>query len=429
MILGLNKKEEIVLIKWFHESSDYVRFSQGLIRQSGKVNDISLKVSVIVSNRMAHFTTSLSGIIDTDFERVKKGIEQIRRDLVYMPEDLHIMFAKDMKSTQRQILDRSLDNYAVCSDILKQTANFDLVGIYVGGSISRGFANSLGQLNWFETESFHFDYSLYHHKDKAVKNQYAGKLWDSQKFGLQIEQDKIQFNKLSKTPVSLKPGKYRVFLSSQALSEIIDLLSWGGFSGKSHKTHTSPFMKLIDGNKALSSKVNMYQSYESGYTENFDAYGFVYSGKVTLIENGRYKESLISARTAKEYNLSPNSSDSESPSTFEMSCGTILDSEILSTIDNGLYISQLWYLNYSDITACRMTGMTRFACFLVEDGSLIAPLNVMRFDVSIYDIFGSDLLDFTKRQDLVMSASSYGGRSTNSKLLPGAIIKSFNLTL
>ena len=49
----------------------------------------------------------------------------------------------------------------------------------------------------------------------------------------------------------------------------------------------------------------------------------------------------------------------------------------------GVYIGNLGYLNYSDRTAGRMTGMTRFATFWVEDGQVVAPLNVMRFDDTI----------------------------------------------
>lgn len=42
--------------------------------------------------------------------------------------------------------------------------------------------------------------------------------------------------------------------------------------------------------------------------------------------------------------------------------------------------TQLWYLNFSDRPGGRITGMTRFASFWVEDGRIVAPLNVMRFD-------------------------------------------------
>ena len=42
--------------------------------------------------------------------------------------------------------------------------------------------------------------------------------------------------------------------------------------------------------------------------------------------------------------------------------------QVLRTLDTGLYIGNLWYLNFSDRSACRLTGMTRFASFWVEGG-------------------------------------------------------------
>ena len=58
-------------------------------------------------------------------------------------------------------------------------------------------------------------------------------------------------------------------------------------------------------------------------------------------------------------------------------------------------MNNVWYLNYSDRSACRMTGMTRFATFWVEHGVIQAPLNVMRFDESIYRMLGEHLLGLT----------------------------------
>ena len=44
-----------------------------------------------------------------------------------------------------------------------------------------------------------------------------------------------------------------------------------------------------------------------------------------------------------------------------MKAGTIGSTDILETLDTGVHIGNLWYLNYSDRMEGRMTGMTRFA--------------------------------------------------------------------
>ena len=73
--------------------------------------------------------------------------------------------------------------------------------------------------------------------------------------------------------------------------------------------------------------------------------------------------------------------------------------------------------------------MTRFGTFWVEDGELMAPVNVMRFDDSLYHWLGDRLEGLTKDRELILSAETYGGRSTGSYLLPGLLINGIDLAL
>src|SRR5690606_7103337 len=98
-------------------------------------------------------------------------------------------------------------------------------------------------------------------------------------------------------------------------------------------------------------------------------------------------------------------------------------------LGTGVYIGNLWYLNYSDRNACRLTGMTRFATFWVEGGEIVAPLNVMRFDDTIYRILGENLVGLTVERDFLMSTDTYDARSTRSMRLPGAVVDDFRMTL
>lgn len=101
----------------------------------------------------------------------------------------------------------------------------------------------------------------------------------------------------------------------------------------------------------------------------------------------------------------------------------------LATLGTGLYVSKLWYLNYSDRPACRMTGMTRFSCFWVEGGKLVAPVNVMRFDDSFLRMFGEGLVALTRHTELIPDSSTYRERQLNSITTPGALVSDWCLTL
>ncbi len=139
---------------------------------------------------------------------------------------------------------------------------------------------------------------------------------------------------------------------------------------------------------------------------------------------------LINSRSAAEYGLAANGASShEYPTALVMQGGNLEQADILKRLGTGLYISNLWYLNYSDQPAARLTGMTRFATFWVENGKIQAPVSTMRFDDSVYSLLGSQLEALTEERELMLSASTYSQRATASALLPGALVSRLTLTL
>ena len=102
---------------------------------------------------------------------------------------------------------------------------------------------------------------------------------------------------------------------------------------------------------------------------------------------------------------------------------------MLKALDRGIYVGNLWYLNFSDRSACRLTGMTRFASFWVEGGEIRAPLNVMRFDDSAFRMLGSELEALTKERELILQGGTYGARNTSSMRTPGTLLRDFALVL
>jgi predicted Zn-dependent protease len=119
----------------------------------------------------------------------------------------------------------------------------------------------------------------------------------------------------------------------------------------------------------------------------------------------------------------------EMPESLDMAAGELSASDAIAALDRGLYIGNLWYLNFSDRPACRMTGMTRFASFWVEHGKIVAPVNVMRFDDSLFRLLGDNLVGLTSERELLVDANSYGSRSVGSMRLPGAVVSEMAFTL
>jgi len=100
----------------------------------------------------------------------------------------------------------------------------------------------------------------------------------------------------------------------------------------------------------------------------------------------------------------------------------------LQSIGEGLYISNLHYLNWSDLQHGRITGMTRYGCFWVENGEIVSPIHDIRFDETLYHFWGDPLEGLSERVELVPHTSSYGERSLGGISAPGMLVNDFTFT-
>lgn len=412
------------------EVSDFVRLNQAKVRQAGTVKQASLSLRLIDGQKNAVGTVTLAHDRREDEERLGALVQSLRDQLTELPDDPYLMFATDVQSSSQVAANHLGDSRDIVAKVTESCRTLDMVGIYASGNVYRGFANSLGQRNWFETYSFNLDWSFYLRADKAVKTGYGGFSWDDSAFARKVDAARSHLTVLERSPRALKPGRYRVYLSPQAMTEVTGMMGWGGFSLKAHRTKQTPLIKMVEDDARMDARVTMLENTKDGLSPNFNSSGFVKPDTVTLIDAGRYQDCLTSPRSAKEYGVATNGADSsEGPASLEIKAGQLKQERVAAALGDGLYVNNLWYLNFSDRSACRVTGMTRFASFWVEKGQIVAPVDVMRFDESVLKMLGDKLVDFTEERELLLSASTYGQRSTESALLPGALVDDFSFTL
>jgi predicted Zn-dependent protease len=429
-LTGVLHGEEVYTCTFRGEDSDFVRCNRSAIRQAGTVTQRMLRLDLMRDRRHAASEVALSGELESDQARLQQVVTELREQLPYVPEDPYLLYATEMQSSVYEGENRLPPSADAVAALLKAGDGRDLVGLYAAGGIYAGFANSLGQRNWFTTHSFNCDWSFYYQADKAVKTTYAGFVWDPTAFTQKVHEAAEQLAQLQQPPRTIPPGRYRVYLAPAALAEILDLLNWGGFGLKAQRTKHTPLIKMIEEGRRLHPEVTLRENTRDGVAPNFQSAGFIKPEQVTLIAAGAFGDCLVSPRSAQEYAVPTNGATAgEAPESVDMAAGHIPRQEVVQRLDTGVYINNLWYLNYSDRTACRMTGMTRFATFWVEHGAIQAPLNVMRFDESLYRLLGDNLLGLTAERDFILDSSTYHQRSTSSSRLPGALVEDFQFTL
>ena len=415
---------------WFSaEESDFVRMNRGRVRQPGTVIQRQLRIQLVRGKRHASHSLSLTGTIATDREAISGAIALLRVALPELAEDPHLLLPEVVTSTRVQRDGTLPPSEAIVDEVLGAAKELDLVGLLAAGPLYRGFANSEGQRNWHAATTFNLQWSLYHHADKAVKSGLAGFMWDSAEFARKMAEASERLALVSRPPKALQPGKYRAYLAPQAMEEIAGLLCWGGFSGRALATKQSSLGRMQSGER-LDSRVTVAEDTAAGVAPTFQGEGFTRPDRVTLIEAGALVGSLVSPRTAREFGLAANGANGhESPEALSISGGDLPKCDALAALDIGLAIGNLWYLNYSDRPACRMTGMTRFATFWVENGKVVAPVNVLRFDDTLYRMLGSKLEALTAETELLLDAETYGERGLRSVRLPGALVSEMAFTL
>ncbi len=423
------KGDEGFLLNFGGETSQFVRFNHAAVRQPGTVEQSYLSLELFRGKRHAATSITVVGMPAEDIARVDAALTALRDVLADTPEDPHFLINTVPQSTTRDLPHALPTADDALSAILDAGAGEDLVGFYAAGPIHAGFANSFGQRNWDTVHSFCFDACFYLQADKAVKFDYGGTHWDGRAFTAKVEAAKMHLHALARPAHTLAPGGYRVYLAPAAMEEVLGMLSWGGFGLADHKTGTTPLLRMREG-ATLSPMVTLTENFADGLAPQFQGEGFVRPDAVTLIRNGRYVDCLAAPRSAAEFDAPQNGAEGgEFPLALDMAGGALAEADILRTLGTGVYVGNLWYLNYSDRNACRMTGMTRFATFWVENGEIVAPMNVMRFDDSAYRMLGDNLVALTAAREPRLATDTYGARSRRSMTLPGAVIDDFRLTL
>jgi predicted Zn-dependent protease len=322
------------------------------------------------------------------------------------------------------------EEQAVVRAVQRAAAGLDFVGFYAGGPAVRAFADSLGTRHWHHVRTFHFDWCLYHAADKAVKTAYAGAQWSEDEFARRVAEGATRLALMAKPPRVLAPGAYRAWFTPTAMAELLGALAWGGFSLKERRTGTSSLMRLAHRDAVLHPDVEMSEHTSLGTAPAFTAEGFARPDRVSLVERGLATGTLNCARSAQEFGVAANGANSaEVPESLSLAPGRLPEAQALAALDTGIWVSNLWYLNYSDRQACRMTGLTRFACLWVENGRPVEPIGVMRFDDSFLRMFGEGLVGLGDRAELIAEGDTYLERQLGSKSTPGALVADWRLTL
>ncbi|RKX21822.1 MAG: hypothetical protein DRP51_03565 [Candidatus Zixiibacteriota bacterium] len=231
---------------------------------------------------------------------------------------------------------------------------------------------------------------------------------------------------LSKSPISLPDGKYTVILEPAAVGQLLLLLSFMGFGGRTFYQHRS-FMSGKIGEKIAGDNFTVY---EDPTDDDFCIYPFDYEGvprrKVPLIANGYGRGVVYNSYYAALMNtestghaLAPTNRYGPYPKAMSVATGNSSLEKMIASTESGILITHFWYLNFLNPMRTMVTGTTRDGTFLIKNGKIDAPVKNMRTNQSILEAFSNIEL-------ITKEAVIYPQYSILMKV-PGMKINNFNL--
>ena len=421
--------EEAATLNLNAEETLFVRFNNNRVRQNTNVEQIAMGLQLQGAGRTAAMSRTLSGHVEADCAAMLQMLTQCRDELAVLPPDPHQVSVENHGSSDETFSGQLLAPDAVVDAVVGPAQGCDMAGLYAAGSIVRANRNSKGQRHWFATQTFFMDYSLYN-GSRAVKGSYAGTHWEPAQWVANLAHSKHLLALMDKPLQTVKPGQYRTYLAPRAVADLVGMMGWNALSASAWKQGRSPFKKLADKESRLSTQLHITENFGLGLTPRFNTLGEVSAPAVPLITAGELSTLLISSRTSKEFGLVANgANESEAPRALDMAPGSLEEKDVLQQLGTGLYLSNLHYLNWSDPVSARVTGMTRYACFWVENGEIVGPIKDMRWDESLYDALGDKLLALTTHTAIDPAVDTYYHRALGGSRTPGALIDNFTFTL
>lgn len=411
------------------ERSDYVRVNRARVRQAGTVERAELSLRLFRAGRQARMRCTLASPRGAG-ARVRDALAALRGAIEALPADPFASFEQDPGKSGQIVRATAPAPGEIVDAIVEAAGDADLVGLFAGGVVVRALVSNLGHRHYHEAASASLDFSIHCADGKAAKRTWSASRWDAHALRAAIEAAKEQARILARPLRHVGPGAYRALLGPAALADLVSLLGWGGFSERAFRSGQSPLARAQRGEACFDPSFEIVDDLDALGVPRFQPEGFLRPARTVLVERGRPAQRLVSPRSALEFGVAGNGADDdERPHAPCIGAGRLDDARLLDALDTGIAIPNLWYLNYSDRQACRVTGMTRFATLWVENGVAVAPVAPIRFDDSLYRLFGAGLLGLGARQETIPDGDTWEGREPGGVRAPAALVDALRFTL
>ncbi len=394
-ISKLIQAEQFELV-YQYKDNQLTRFANNYIHQNIAEKDGILTIKVVNGKKV-----SLTTINSFDEDTVKNALLKIKETQLFQPDDTDFISLPNPKLID--IESAFSEETAFCSP-LKRAGYVKIINdmaekfkVISSGQCSTTL-NELAVLNSLGIKSY----------SKSTESQLLSMVMDKMEgFSALTSYDinKIDPNIVaeesvskcvnSKDSIEIEPDTYTVVLDTYGVSQLVELLCFENFDAKSFMEDRSCVSGKL-GQKITGDLVSIYNdpTDSEGLVSSIDMEGLPRK-KVALIENGISKNIVHNSYTASQMktqstgNKAGVSNNTPYPMNIVMERGQSSLNQMIGSVEKGLYITRLNYINAIDSKQTINTGLTRGGTFLIENGKISKPVYNLRFTDSTLKMFNS----------------------------------------
>lgn len=223
-------------------------------------------------------------------------------------------------------------------------------------------------------------------------------------------------------------GTYETVLGHNAVVELLGHLSFAT-SSTMLITHQSPFKDRL-GEKVFDKKFTVRDATDD--PNHFSAKQWDYDGVpspgLNFVDQGVIKDFAYNIRNSAKLGTENNGKDIGTYPLFtalSVKTGSKSEEELIASIDDGVYITNLFYTNFINMPEGTLTGLTKDGLFRIKNGELTDSIKNMRFSDSLFSLFATAEPANNSRYMLHQLYGTYFGLATKT---PSIKLGAFNFS-
>lgn len=380
------QQTEVLLTEW---DNALTRFANNGIHQNVAERDVSVRVRVVKDGKTG--VASVNQMNETAASDVLERAVAIadlqpKGEVVPMPGPVNSRPVEAWSDATAAATPEERADFveAICAKARR--AGLKAFGAYSTGAEQLAIANSLGVFHHHRSTEASINSVVMGDAGSGYADR--GAIDVRELDGDDLADEVIEKAQRNQNAQPIEPGVYEVVLEEYAVAEMLEFMSFTGFSALAAQEERS-FMRL--GERITGESVNIWDDGldPSGVPMSFDFEG-VPKQKVQLISKGVASGLVYDMQTAQRAGRQSTGHGLPAPNTegpfavnLFMAPGTTPKAELVSDIKRGIWVTRFWYVRIVHPKASIITGMTREGTFLIENGRITRPVKDLRFTQSM----------------------------------------------